>query len=167
MVWPQNERSRGVSQASSPKLDLNHCRSRSTSEMVEMGTSNSLIAKRVMRSNRSSGGVSRMSSSRKACRRASSSGGIGAGIMSSPVRAGATGPVASPVRIGAGTAKLSPAGVKKPPGRKAARALGANCSRSGEVEAIQVHHLVPGGHEVLDELLAVVVLRVHLRDGTQ
>ena len=32
--------------------------------------------------------------------------------------------------------------------------------RSGQVEAIRVHHLVPGRHEIIHELLLRIVLRV-------
>src|SRR5215207_5314282 len=38
---------------------------------------------------------------------------------------------------------------------------------SGEVEPIEVHHLVPRGHEVTYELLLRVVARVDLRDGSE
>jgi len=39
--------------------------------------------------------------------------------------------------------------------------------KSGEVEAVGVHHLVPGTDEVLDELLAGVVLGVGFCQRTQ
>jgi transposase len=39
--------------------------------------------------------------------------------------------------------------------------------RSCEVEAIQVHHLVPGRHEVTDELLLRVRASVDFRQGTE
>src|SRR5262245_3882638 len=38
---------------------------------------------------------------------------------------------------------------------------------SGEVEPVEVHDLVPGAHEVANELLLRVVGRVDLGDGTQ
>src|SRR3954452_21724387 len=38
---------------------------------------------------------------------------------------------------------------------------------SGEVEPIEVHDLVPRGHEVAYELLLRVVARVDLRDGSE
>src|ERR1035437_4145856 len=38
---------------------------------------------------------------------------------------------------------------------------------SGEVESIEVHHLVPRGDEVAHELLLRVVARVDLRDCTE
>src|SRR5437588_304130 len=40
-------------------------------------------------------------------------------------------------------------------------------SGSGEVESIEVHDLVPSGHEVTHELLLRVVARVDLRDGSE
>ena len=40
-------------------------------------------------------------------------------------------------------------------------------SESLEVEAIQVHHLVPGRHEVLDELLPRVHRGIDLGQGAQ
>src|SRR5918911_2193335 len=40
-------------------------------------------------------------------------------------------------------------------------------SGSGEVESIEVHDLVPRGHEVTHELLLRVVARVDLRDGSE
>src|SRR5687768_18260789 len=45
---------------------------------------------------------------------------------------------------------------------------GASTSvRFGEVEATQIHHLVPRSHEVTHELLLRVVRCVDLRDGSQ
>ena len=40
-------------------------------------------------------------------------------------------------------------------------------SRSGEVEAIEIHHLVPRSHEVTHELLFRVVTCIHLRAGSE
>src|SRR5260370_8916046 len=40
-------------------------------------------------------------------------------------------------------------------------------SGSGEVEPIEVHDLVPRGHEVTHKLLLRVVARVGLRDGSE
>src|SRR5205807_1689769 len=37
----------------------------------------------------------------------------------------------------------------------------------GEVEAVQIHHLGPRGHEVAHELLLRVVTRVDLREGSK
>ena len=39
--------------------------------------------------------------------------------------------------------------------------------RSGEVEAIKVHHLVPGRYEVLDKLLLRVRASVDFRQGPE
>ena len=36
---------------------------------------------------------------------------------------------------------------------------------SGKVEAVEVHHLVPGGHEVMHELLRRVAARIDFREG--
>src|SRR4029453_9991867 len=44
----------------------------------------------------------------------------------------------------------------------AGRRWPAGTSRSGEIEPIEVHHLVPRGHEVTHELLLCVVARVDL-----
>src|SRR5436190_5786527 len=41
------------------------------------------------------------------------------------------------------------------------------CRRSGDVEAVQVHDLVPRSHEVTHELLLRVVARVDLGDGPE
>src|SRR5213083_3172365 len=38
---------------------------------------------------------------------------------------------------------------------------------SGDIEPIEGHDLLPGGHEVTHELLRAVVARVDLRDGSQ
>src|ERR1700733_12210512 len=75
MVWPQKERSRDVSQAGRPMRDLNHWRSLSTRVTVAMGIAKVRQARRVRRSKRSSGGVSRMLSEWRAARRSSSFGG--------------------------------------------------------------------------------------------
>src|SRR5579871_6156144 len=48
-------------------------------------------------------------------------------------------------------------GVKRPPGRE----------RSGQVEPVEVHDLVPYGNEVADELLPRVIARVDLCDRPQ
>ena len=39
--------------------------------------------------------------------------------------------------------------------------------RSGEVEAIKVHHLVPGRDEVLDELLLRIRTSIDLSQGAE
>lgn len=39
--------------------------------------------------------------------------------------------------------------------------------RSGEIEAVEIHHLVPRSHKVTHELLLRVVLRVDLREGSE
>ena len=39
--------------------------------------------------------------------------------------------------------------------------------RSGEIEAVEVHHLVPGGHEVVHEALSGVLRSVHFRDRAE
>src|SRR5262249_45085571 len=51
------------------------------------------------------------------------------------------------------------------PGRDPSAAPGF--SHSGDVEAVGVHHLVPGGDEVVDELLMRIGLAVDLGDGAQ
>jgi len=81
MAWPQNEMPRAVSHTSSPWRDLNHCRFSSMSDSSTMGMSNSCAANAVSRSNRSSGGVSRISNWRRACRRSSSWAGRGGSFM--------------------------------------------------------------------------------------
>ena len=68
----------GLSVTSNPRCDLNHCRSASTSVTSAIGVSVACRARSVYRSNRASGGVSRMSSECRAARRCSSSAGSGA-----------------------------------------------------------------------------------------
>lgn len=41
------------------------------------------------------------------------------------------------------------------------------CQTSGQIEAVSVHDLRPGGNEVLNELLLVVILRINLGVGAQ
>ncbi|MBI4679133.1 MAG: hypothetical protein HY748_16275 [Elusimicrobia bacterium] len=81
MPWLQKEMPRGVSEASSPCRDLNHWRFSSTMEIIANGTSKTLTASLVMRSKRSSGGVSRMARLLRALSRLASSGGRGAAGM--------------------------------------------------------------------------------------
>jgi hypothetical protein len=52
---------RAVCVAATPWRDLNHCRSRSTNETTDIGTCSTDRTSRVMRSNVSSAGVSRIS----------------------------------------------------------------------------------------------------------
>ncbi len=54
------------------------------------------------------------------------------------------------------------------PGMATTRASRASHhATSREVEAVEVHHLVPRSHEVTDELLLRVVTRVDFRDGAE
>nr|GFD17665.1 hypothetical protein [Tanacetum cinerariifolium] len=63
MAWAQKAMSLGVSLASRPARDLNHCRFSSTSDTNAMGTSSTRATSRVIRSSEASAGVSRISSS--------------------------------------------------------------------------------------------------------
>lgn len=75
MAWAQKENSRAVCWTSgSPVLALNHCRSWSTSEISEMGTSQTRAAAFTSSWNSSSASVSSRSSARRLRRRWSSSG---------------------------------------------------------------------------------------------
>ncbi len=40
-------------------------------------------------------------------------------------------------------------------------------NHSCQIKSIRVHHLGPGGYEVIDELASVVVLGIHLCVGTE
>src|SRR5690349_16098619 len=64
-----------------------------------------------------------------------------------------------------GPARSSPPGDDSAPGTALA-APGA-VSSSGDVVPVEVHHLDPRRHEVLDELLLRVIAGVDLRDRTQ
>ncbi len=60
-------------------------------------------------------------------------------------------------------------GTKNPADRSAGWGIldGAGSGSGLQVVAIRVHHLGPGGDEILDELLRVVVLRIDLGIGAQ
>lgn len=68
----QKDSLRGPPRASRPSRDLNHCRSRSTSDTSTIGTSNRCWASLVIRSNRSSAGVSSSFDDRTAAVRSNS-----------------------------------------------------------------------------------------------
>ena len=72
------DRSRGVSDTSSPTFDLNHCRSSSTRQTRAMGALQICAASRVKSSKASSAGVSRTSYERNALSRSASLEGRGA-----------------------------------------------------------------------------------------
>ena len=71
----QKEISLGVAHRLTPILDLNHCRFSSTKLMIAIGTRQMYEAKAVSSSKLSSGGVSRISSERKASSRSTSLSG--------------------------------------------------------------------------------------------
>ena len=82
IAWVQKEMSREVSVVSSPRQDLNHCRLESTRVMATIGTEKMRRAVRLIRSKRSSFGVSRSPRPRSAARRSSSFVGNRADCMS-------------------------------------------------------------------------------------
>ena len=84
MAWPQKEMARGVSCTLSPTQDLNHWRSRSTSDISTIGEPNRRCAVRVTRSKASSFGVHNSNMRRSDSTRAESLSGIGAGSMAPP-----------------------------------------------------------------------------------
>src|SRR5579862_2367886 len=66
--------------------------------------------------------------------------------------------------------RLSPGrqGGTLPPWRRHADSSRRLWPRSpGNVKAIQIHHFVPGRHEVIDKLFLCIVTRINLRDGSK
>src|SRR5450631_4533023 len=77
MVYAQNETSRAVWETDNPSHAFNHCRFTSTRLMNATGTWKVLLARRIGRSNRSSGCVSSKFKAKRSSRRSFSSEGTG------------------------------------------------------------------------------------------
>ena len=72
MAWEQSEPSRGISVASSPNLDLNHCRFESVRLTRAMGVPQMVAASQVRSSYRDSGDESMAQNLRRASSRSAS-----------------------------------------------------------------------------------------------